>query len=634
MCGIIGVHSLNSSSLNNLDARFQKAIEMLHHRGPDGFNSKNLNTTLLGHTRLKILDLSNASEQPMCSEDRRYSLTYNGEIYNFKELKLFLESKYNLNFKTSGDTEILFQGLIHEGMNFLDRCNGMFAFCFVDSETNTLILARDRFGIKPLYYTIQDKKLFFSSEIPPILSMLDNKPSLNIESVSSYMSFRYPIQNNSFFNGVESLKPGHFLKIENGEVKETKFYDFIDKFEYQEEDKGEDYYLQNTIEKLENAVKLRMRSDVPYGAFLSGGVDSSFVTALMSKNSADKSVKTYNIGFKEEGYNEKSEADITANQYKTQHTYIEMENNDYFSLMDKLINIKGMPLSVPNEIPLYVMSKRLKEDITVVLSGEGADEIFMGYGRIFRSPHEYRLAQDNNSAILNNLKAKGFKEEHLNRELDFFYQNYCYTKPSQKSDIFNKDIQLNSYENNLKECFNEFFDNDLSFENKISYTFSKKHLPGLLQRVDNSTMATSIEGRVPFVDHELVEFAAKIPLKYKLKWNAENDDRNNLTSTEISEHLDTPKYILKKAGEGYISNEILYRKKKGFPVPLHFWLGGENLKLAQEILLDDSSKRLGLWNHDYIEKYLTAENISKSHANGLKIWMMMNFNIFHNTFFK
>ena len=179
----------------------------------------------------------------------------------------------------------------------------------------------------------------------------------------------------------------------------------------------------------------------------------------------------------------------------------------------------------------------------------------------------------------------------------------------------------------------EFFENDLSFENKISYTFSKKHLPGLLQRVDNSTMATSIEGRVPFVDHELVEFAATIPLKYKLKWKSENDERNSLTSTEISENLDIPKYILKKAGEGYISNEILYRKKKGFPVPLHFWLGGENLKLAKEVLLDDSSKRLGLWNHKYIEEYLTAENISQSHSNGLKIWMMMNFNIFHNNFF-
>ncbi|WP_044557179.1 asparagine synthase (glutamine-hydrolyzing) [Halobacteriovorax marinus] len=638
MCGILGVFSPKFEKFEYEKAVFEKALASMSHRGPDGSGIEYFKSAIMGHSRLKILDLSSASSQPMLSFDKRFCLVFNGEIYNYIELRDELCRKYSVKFRSTGDTEVLLLGLIHEGVRFLDKCNGMFAFSFYDIVKEEMIIARDRFGIKPLYYSQEGDILKFSSEVPPLLEILKKRKSVNMSAVSSYLSFRYPICNDTFFEGVSSLAPGHFMLINKKEIKIKKYYEFESCYFLQDEDRGEDFYLNEVLRLLSDAVSLRMRSDVPYGAFLSGGVDSSLIVALMSKLLRENKgrINTYTIGFPEEGYNEHREANLTASKYQTNHHALHMGDEEYFSITKELIKKKGSPLSVPNEIPLFMMSKELKKEITVVLSGEGADEIFMGYGRIFRSPLDFnRYNSEGNDGLKQSLLMK-FRKEDFETKAKFFYENYCYIKAREKKKIFNLDnVDVELIEEELFSQFEPFFrDNGLSFENQISYTFSQKHLQGLLMRVDSSTMQASVEARVPFVDHRLVEFVAQIPLKYKLRWISDESElkAQNRPSWDISEKLDRPKHILKELGKGLVVDEVLNRVKQGFPVPLHKWLGGDMNGFARDILLSECSERMGVWDMSYLKKNLDKSSIESNHSEGLKIWMMLNFNIFYESF--
>lgn len=642
MCGILGQINLKNLSID--ENKFKESLNLQEHRGPDDSDVYIDEKFIFGHRRLSIIDLDSHAKQPMLSDCGNYVLVFNGEIYNYQEIKKELENK-NYKFHTSSDTEVLLNSFIEYGIDCIQQFIGMFAFAIYDKNKDETYIVRDRLGVKPLYFYQDDEKFIFSSEVKSILNLSDMKRELNINAVSSYMSFRYPILNDTFFKGVSSLAPAHYLKIQGNKINTVEYWNVSSKFKEQQNDKGEEYYLTKLRELLESSVKYRMIADVPFGSFLSGGVDSSVVTALMAKNSSEP-IKTFTIGFEEEGYNEFEYAKIVADKYQTNHREIVLSGKDYISTMEKLIEYKDAPLSVPNEVPLYLMSKELKKYITVVLSGEGADEIFGGYGRIFRSPYDLeRIRNIDNLDYTQEEKEeliKSFVKKYLvdsfSSEIEHFFNIYSYTSLDNKKELLNSNIDLEHIEDLFIEKFMSYFDEleHESYYNKLMYAFEKVHIVGLLHRVDTTTMATSVEARVPFVDHRLVEFAFTIPLKYKLKWNSEQDEEKSKTlmSDKISEVYDTPKYILKKAYEDMIPNEVLYRKKMGFPVPLNNWFGGHFNDYAKEILLSKVARERGIYNIGNIEKWLNNDKLSQDHGFAMKIWMLINLEIFCTKYLK
>ena len=642
MCGILGkIYAAPQSGHNR--KQFEAALNTIQHRGPDDYGIYDNENVIFGHRRLAIIDLSPGGKQPMISADGKVIINFNGEIYNYLELKEFLLSK-GYTFRTDSDTEVLLYLYYEKGMECLHDLIGMFAFSIYDERQEVSYLVRDRLGIKPLYYFESEGNLTFASEQKAILALEERQFSVNEKAFSSYMSFRYPILGDTYFQDIKSLAPGHYLSLRKGKIEELNYWNFYDKISEQEDDKGEAFYLKKLREILLSAVQYRMISDVPLGAFLSGGVDSSVIVALMSLESKN-AVKSFTIDFDEEGYNEFAYADMVAQKYETEHREIILSGKDYISTMEKLISFKDGPLSVPNEVPLYLMSKELKKYITVVLSGEGADEIFGGYGRLFRSPYDYDRFTNKGKYDFTEAEWERFLDNYFKRygqkkfasDAEHFYEQYCYTNNVEKSELLTPKVLQANYEAELRAKFQTYFDEvpDGNYYNKMMYAFEKLHIVGLLHRVDMTTMATAVEARVPFVDHRLVEFAFTIPVKYKLKWQSEKDQflGKVLNAGQISEVHDTPKYILKKAYEDLLPNEVLYRKKMGFPVPLNNWFGGEFNTYAKEVLLDAKTKNRGFFNTKEIEKRLMTNKLKEDHGFAMKIWMLINIELFNRQYF-
>ena len=643
MCGILGRISISRRQYNKNDFDiFNEALDLQIHRGPDGRGIFESDKFIFGHRRLSVIDLDSHSDQPMISKCGNYILVFNGEIYNYLELKKDLLNKGYV-FSTSSDTEVLLNSFIEYGISCINSFIGMFSFSIFDKHKDEFFIVRDRLGVKPLYYTKNNQEIIFSSEIKSILKIDNSYLKLNKQAISSYMSFRYPITNNTFFQNINSLPPAHYLKISKSfKVKTVEYWNLSNSFMEQKNDHGEEYYLKKLKILLESSVRYRMISDVPLGAFLSGGVDSSIITCIMSNNNT-KPIKTFSVGFEEKGYNEFEYASLIASKFKTDHRELTITGADYINTMEELISYKDAPLSVPNEVPLYLMCKELKKDITVVLSGEGADEIFGGYGRIFRSSDDYEKIKNLDNYNISDEEKIDFCKSILKKyritkfetELDHFINIYSYTSYDEKNNLLHPDCNLRNTEDILYNKFLEYFDElkNESYVNKMMYVFEKVHLLGLLHRVDTTSMSASVEARVPFVDHRLVEFSFTIPLKYKLKWNSKKRPNFSMMSDEISEVYDTPKYILKKSYEGEIPNEILYRKKVGFPVPLNKWFGGNFRQYARDVLLSDKANSRKVFNIKNIKKWIDKKDLSKSHTDSMKIWMLINLEIFFSKYF-
>jgi len=632
MCGLLGILGANPDRVS--PAAFDEALALMRHRGPDESDtwrqvddSGGLNA--FGHQRLRIIDLHAASRQPMHTDDGRFVLVFNGEIYNYLELRKKLEAGGH-RFKTRSDTEVLLTSFARYGIDCIHDFIGMFAFAIHDRQQKVTWLVRDRLGIKPMWFQHAGDELLFASEIKSILALSTQPRRLNPAAVSSYFSFRYPILNDAFIEGIESLPPGHFLRFENGETTISEYWDPAHAFAAQVDDRGEDWYIAQLRETLDSAIRYRMISDVPLGAYLSGGVDSSVITALMARASKEP-VKTFTIGFEEEGYNEFDYARLVADRYQTEHREIMISGECYIEEMERLIRFKDAPLAVPNEVPLHLMSRELKKFITVVLSGEGADEIFCGYGRIYRSPDDFeKLKSVTDPEFLTRFRDK-YGTTKFESELDHFLNIYGYTNTAMKKQLLSPDFNNASHNDAIRQKFQGLFDRvaGQGYTNQIAYCFEKTHLLGLLQRVDMTTMATSVEARVPFVDHRLVELAFSMPLNYKLRWNEGGAAKSKfLLSDEISEIHDTPKYILKKTYEDLVPNEVLYRRKMGFPVPLNDWFGGRFRDYARDHLLSRQAAQRGIYNTDGIRKALDSDMLESDHSLAMKVWMLVNLELF------
>lgn len=605
MCGINGIYSLNPVS--KLNERLKKMNASIKHRGPDADDIELINNAIgFGHRRLAIIDLDIRSKQPMTSNSGKTIITFNGEIFNFLELKE--ELKNNYEFKTQSDTEVLLAGYELKGIEWLlSNINGMFAFCIYDKNTEYVYLVRDRFSIKPLFYTIYDGTLIFSSEIKGILNsgLVDAK--MNYAAIDDYLGHRYVREPFTFFENIYQLKSATYIKYKPGNVLEYKKYWELPSLNF-DSNYNEIELVNKAKTEVEKAVKRWLIADVKVGTYLSGGVDSSLTTAIIAKNREDK-IDTYTIGFENEKYNEFHYARIVSEKYKTQHREISLKKDQYFKEWERLIGFKDAPLAVPNEIPLAIMTTALSQDITVVISGEGADELFGGYGRIFRSSLDY--------------------ENHATGEISF--QKYFQNKYEYVSREI-RDKYLNVKEN-YREHFDEEIKTDFSSnrnEENIFRFFYTYHIQGLLNRVDMTTMQASVEARPPFLDHELIEFVFKnIPYDLKLKWKSEENKEKakKMYAEEYSEALDTPKYILKKIAESYLPNEVIYRKKMGFPVPLTEWFPS---------LIETAKKEL--FNAEWIKKDMIDElcNELKTHKSdraGQLLWMFLNIELFYKIYF-
>ncbi len=634
MCGIAGIFNPKGGGIKL--GVLEVMTDLLVHRGPDDRGFWFDSYTGLGHRRLSIIDLE-GGRQPMSDPSGRYHLVFNGEIYNFRELRQTLEAKGH-RFRTKSDTEVLLYCFIEYGERCPEKLNGMFAFAVWDSVERRLFLARDRSGIKPLYYARVGECFVFASEIKSILAYpgLERKP--NFKVIAFYLShYQSVMGEETLFQGIYSLEPGCSVTVTSDKFQSRRYWMLPVIPEQDKEDKGEDYYIAGVRSILHHAVERRLISDVPVGAYLSGGIDSAILVALMSEMMKTP-VKTYSIGFPEEGFNEFYFSDQVAAAWGTDHTQITIEEEDYFEALTELIRIKDAPLSVPNEVPLYVMSKVLKESITVVLSGEGADELFGGYGGILRSPIDYlRSLPDSNvpkaqRKLLNKALMRMYNRIEFKDEIDHFLSVYCWMKSAEfetvfKPEVLDKHRGFASCGNFWRRQFAKI--KELDLYNKYLYTMESVHLMGLLGRLDTTTMAASVEGRVPFTDPELLDFVTKIPWKYKLHWNSPMYENMcvRLNALEIAETLDTTKYILKRSFVDKIPPDVLFRKKYSFPVPLNRWF-------ADGLLMEFLNAAME-YTPDFMDEKGMMKWVSEVHDSdkALKVWMLLNLMIWYNQYF-
>ncbi|MFQ5852681.1 MAG: asparagine synthase (glutamine-hydrolyzing) [Candidatus Binatia bacterium] len=639
MCGITGIVSKNP--LTEDQHLLRRILGKLAHRGPDDEGSYWSENAWLGVRRLSIIDLA-GGHQPIHGASKKVWIVYNGEVYNFKELRAKLEGR-GYRFRTNSDTEVVLAMYCEYGVSCLQHLVGMFAFAIWDSRVRQLFLARDRLGIKPLYYTVLGEKLLFASEIKSILSHPQFERRPNFEALSNYLTFRTVVGEQTVFEDIARLMPGHYALFRDGKLQIVQYWD-VPVFE-EKDDRGEGFYLERVSDLFRNAVKRRLISDVPLGAYLSGGLDSSLMVAVMSQLTSGP-VRTFSVGFKEEGYNEFQHSRLVSQQCGTRHLEIEVPMQDYFDLLPKMIYQRDAPLSIPHEIALYLLSKALKDHVTVVLSGEGADELFGGYGRVMRSPMDYqkvavarKLPRFLQGIFGLSFEATDFSSRLRCRdEVEHFFHVYNWLPFEDKWAIFTDDInEVIQKDEKLIECFRSYFARAARANpyDKLFYIFEKIHLVNLLDRLDMMSMAASVEARVPFVDHELVEFVSSIPVRYKLRWKSPFHQMAGLfvAADRASEWLDVSKYLLRRQAQSYLPKTITGRKKLGFPVPLDSWFRSKMGGFAREILLDERTRARGVFRVDRLEQLLNADPNLDYDFFGKRIWMLMNIELWMRGFF-
>ena len=571
MCGIFGIHFFDSQRPVPLKM-VQDATDVMHHRGPDDSGYFVDGHIGLGHRRLSIIDLS-SGHQPMTNEDGKVIVVYNGEIYNYKEIKEELISKGHI-FRTDCDTEVIVHGYEEWGTDCLQKFNGMFAFVIFDKQKQRLWVVRDRLGIKPLYY-YYDKDVFIAaSEVKAILKTGLVPSALNENVLDAYFSIGYVPGPETMFKGILKVLPGHYLVVDRQKkVDVCEYWDFAN---IQQEPENEIAALEQIGSLLSDCVQKRLISDVPVGAFLSGGLDSSIVVAMMDKLISPQSVNTFTVAY-HEGYSEKEYAQVVAEKFRTNHNVFYLESEDFFSSLETLVRFAEEPIVEPAAIALYHISKLAREHAIVLLSGEGSDEVFGGYYLyqfMAKIEKARRFIPGSLLSVLPFLGALSSKRKYqkyldwMNLPLSRRYQGTSsYLTPSLKRHLYHSDF-LSSKSSYLEDQFGNYF-KKVAHKDPLSqmlYVDTKTWLvDDLLVKADKMTMAASIELRVPFLDYRLLEAITALPANLKIR-NGEG------------------KYLLKKISETLLPKKIIYRKKMGFPVPTDEWFKGELMDQVGEVV--------------------------------------------------
>ena len=602
MCGIVGFNWED-------EKRIKLLASLLNHRGPEQEGFHVGDGVSIGHKRLRILDLSEKGRQPIYNEDGTICVSYNGEIYNFESLRQTLE-KAGHKFVSKTDTEVLVHAYEEWGTDLLERINGQFAFCIFDRIKNIFFIARDRLGIKPLYYYCDDKRFIFGSELKVFLKS-DIKKRINETALNYYLLFGNSPAELSMLDNVEKVLPGSYLIYDLSGRKITQCARYWTLSFSEDRSVSESEVTKEIVQRLDRSVKMRLISDVPLGAFLSGGVDSSIIVAIMRKYVND--LNTFSIKFDYPQYNESKFAKIISDQFQTQHHEIEFNAESVRDLISELPYYYDEPFGDQSMIPTCLVSRVAKQYVTVSLSGTGGDELFGGYPRYIALPFLRRI--NHLPAIPKQMLSFAVRGLNILLRKDKLNKFQHFVGP--KEDIADIYLKLFSYmfrnKNEQTENLAEFdhlrkrfkYKNDVT--NALNFDINE-YLPGcLLTKEDRASMAVSLEVRVPFLDHTLVEFAATIPVQFKIK------------------RLDK-KHILKKAFSDVLPKEILYRRKKGFSVPLVHYFRNELRDFAYQEIFDSHTS--SYYDRNFLENMWQKHQ--KGHADYSRLfWCIMMFNLWH-----
>jgi asparagine synthase (glutamine-hydrolysing) len=615
MCGIAGIVSLDRKPVE--PDELQRMCDAIIHRGPDDEGFYFEPGVGLGMRRLSIIGLD-TGHQPIHNEDGSIQVVFNGEIYNYKELRHDLQQRGH-SFYTDTDTETLVHLYEEYGPKLVEKLRGMFAFAIWDSRKRQLLLARDRLGIKPLFYAYNHGRLIFASEVKAILQLPEVDVALNWKSTQRLFTFLSTPNAESIVEGIHKLCPGHLLiAAENQEIRVEQYWDvqFVPDYNH-----DENYFVERLRELLLEAVRLRMISDVPVGAFLSGGLDSSSVVALMSGLTSEQ-IKTYTIGFEDSGFDETPYARRVAEQFGTAHT-------EQILAMDALDVIEDMawyldePLGDSSAIPTYMVSKLAAKDVKVSLSADGGDELFAGYDKyvVENRERKYRFVPPGIRKAMGSIgrglpdgtRGKNFLQHMALDGVTRYLDSSMFFKLEEQKRLFNPDVfELMSGSPGRFEADHLRKEDNGNWLSSLQYLDLKSYLPlDILTKVDRMSMAHSLEARVPLLDHKLVEFAATIPPEFKLRDG-------------------TTKYIFKKAMRGILPDAIIDRPKKGFAVPLGQWFKGRFDNFLQDLLLSDTSRKRGILNINYVEHLMKLQRSGRPLDS--QIWTLISFELWCRTF--
>jgi asparagine synthase (glutamine-hydrolysing) len=617
MCGIAGFTHFSGNMGDKYTLK--KMGDSIYHRGPDAGGEYINEHVGLAHRRLAIIDLSDAGIQPMTSHDGKYVIVFNGEIYNFQTIRDELNTA-GYPFKTHTDTEVILALYATEGEKMLSKLNGMFAFALWDTTSEKMMIARDRMGKKPLYYLQTETQFAFASEIKALLTLPNVPRDIRLDAVYDFFAYQYIPDPKSIFTHIHKLPPAHYMTIDASGVNIQQYWDVSFK---NTSDESEEVLTQKLRELATHCTKQRMVSDVPLGAFLSGGVDSSGVVAMMATNS-ETPVTTCSIGFDEKKFNETEFAKEVANQYHTDHHEFTVHQNVADNL-EKIVAYFDEPFADPSLVPTFFVSELARQQVTVAIAGDGGDEVFAGYEKYTTDATENRLRNKfpkfirkhvfpKFADLLSNSNATVFRKgKSLLTSLSQEPAMGFYTTNSQIDDRQWQKLA----KQDIKEKLGDYHPSKITIDAyeksdgpdhlaKILYTDMKTYLPGgILVKVDRMSMANSLEVRAPLLDKDVVEFSATVPSEMKFK-NGEK------------------KHILKEAFKPMLPNNILYRKKMGFSVPLASWFRHEIKELAQRYLIEQAQGLKGIFNHDQVV------TLWKEHQNGnadhsALLWSMLMF---------
>ena len=629
MCGINGI-AFSSRSGSQIDATVLKRMrDVITHRGPDDEGIFVDGRVGLGHRRLSIVDVA-SGHQPMTNADSSLHITYNGEIYNHADYREPLIARGHV-YKTHCDTETILHLYAEYGDDCVDHLRGMFAFAIWDRNKRELFIARDRLGVKPLYYVhTADGSLYFASEIKSLLEARAVKPELNFRAFSDYLANHSTSGEETLFVGVKRLLPGHTLRWRDGDVKIRKYWDVS--FEKQAQSGRSDQdYIAEWSELFKKSVELRLMADVPLGMFLSGGIDSSAIAAVMS-TLVDEPIKTFSVAFAEREANELEYARLVARTFQTDHHEIVVSPEQFWARLPHLIWHEDEPLAHPSSVALYFVSQLASRHVKVVLTGEGSDELMAGYARYRKTilnlalgEHYHRLVPSGVRDLVRKQFA-GMTGSKLRLKLGRTFLNLAPDIESIYFDnfaVFSRSLQRQLLTQNAIERMGAIdpyagvrdvltHTDAQSLLDRLLYADIKTYLHELLMKQDQMSMAASVESRVPFLDHKLVEFTSSLPERLKLRrW--------------------TTKYVLRQSMKNVLPAAILDRPKMGFPVPLGSWFRGAYASVLDEYVLSSRATERAIFNAEFVRSLVQQHKRGEANHSE-RLWSLVNLEMWFRRF--
>lgn len=637
MCGIAGICNISSSEAIT-EQKIAAMVEMLYHRGPDGKGFYISQGVGLGHARLSIIDLE-TGEQPIHNEDKTVWVTFNGEIFNYIELREELRKKGH-KFYTTTDTEVLVHLYEEYGESFVSHLNGQFAIGLWDTKRKKLVLVRDRVGIVPLFYKLEAGSLFFASEIKAIIAVSNERPRMDLSALDQLMTFWSPVSPNTMFQDVYELSPGQMLVLENGKINKTRYWDWeFPESDYEYNSATVDDLAENLHELLVDATKIRLRSDVPVGAYLSGGLDSSVLTSLIH-HYGNVPLRTFSIGFEDENLDESSYQKEMIGYLDADHSSIKCRNSDIADNFEKTIWHTESPVLRTAPVPMSMLSGLVrKQNYKVVLTGEGADEVLGGYD-LFKEAKIRQFWSRNpqskfRSLLLKRLypyldlsKGQAYLQNFFGTAIEtpdllWFSHLPRWETTAKCKDFFSEDMkaQLNNDAiDRLSETFPSSMQNWHSF-NRSQYIEAKSLMGGYLlcSQGDRALMSNSVEGRFPFLDHRLIEFANRVHPKYKMKVLNE-------------------KYLLKKSESSYVPKNIINRYKQPYRAPdiAAFFSGERSPEYVNELLSKEKIMDYGYFDPNRVERLIKKINrgMAIGYKDNMSLVGMLSTQIWHHIFIK